>query len=261
VIVGGRGSDRGLWKAGSHGGSRSRNPARSFSGARTLADTFDLLRQRSESIRSRLDRVDWCSISVEMESAPVGSSRNVGVVRIDDGVAGDLTGGEPRSFRVTPGAHTVVVRLRKRLWLYGSREKAVVSFPVDLKSGEKVRLVCGVRPEAQEAAVRAHRAERDLIRHFCVGGGLALAVGWAANTYIDEFIERAADRLRVPSFWIPFALWLVGSRLATAVWGVVIWWIFMGRFSVEKRRRLAVSLKAEILEPYFLKKVESLSEA
>lgn len=221
-----------------------------------MADTFDLLRKRSETIRSRLDRVDWCSISVAVEAAREQSSRYVAVVRIDGGVAGDLAGGEPRSFRVTPGEHTVVVRLRKRLWLYGCRDKAMVSLPLDLQPGEQVRLICGVRPEALKAATVAHRAELDMFLHFCIGSALALAIGWAAQPAIHNFIERAADRLRIPNFWVPFALWLVGSRLATAVWGLGIWWLFMGRFSVERRRRLATSLKVEIVEPYFLRRAE-----
>ncbi len=218
-----------------------------------MADTFDVLRKRSETIRSRLDRVDWCSISVEVKGASEPSSRYVALVRIDGGVAGELTGGEPRSFRVTPGEHTVVVRLRKRLWLRGCREKAIVSLPVDLQPGEQLKLICGVRPEARKAAGLAHRAELDLFQHFCVGSALALAVGWAAHPYMQSFIERAAERLRVPSFWVPFALWLVGSRLATAVWALLIWWAFMGRFSVERRAPAGDELEGRDCGPVFSK--------
>jgi len=203
-----------------------------------------------------MDRVDWCSISVEVEGESERPSHYVAVVRVDGGVTADLPDGEPRSFRVTPGEHTVVVRLRKRLWLRGSRQQAVVSLPLDLQPGEQVRLICGIRPEARKAASRARAAELGLFQHFCLGSALALAIGWAAHPVIHNFIERAAERLRVPNFWVPFALWLVGSRLGTALWGFVIWWLFIGRFSVARRRRLAASLKAEIIEPYFLRKVE-----
>jgi hypothetical protein len=33
-----------------------------------------------------------------------------------------------------------------------------------------------------------------------------------------------------------------------------LWWLLIGRHSVERRRRLAASLNVEIVEPYFLKK-------
>jgi hypothetical protein len=180
----------------------------------------------------------------------------VAVVRIDGGVAADLPGGAFRSFRLTPGKHTVVVRIRKRLWLYGCRDKAIVALPLDLEAGEDVGLVCGVRPEAQKIAALARRAEFDLILHVFLTSMLALVVGWSAQPFVHRFIERAADRLGVSSYWLPFALWMVGSPLATALWAILIWWVFLGRFSVERKRRLVASLKAEIVEPYFLKRVE-----
>jgi hypothetical protein len=221
-----------------------------------VADTFDALRKRSESAKTRLERLDWCSISVEMEGNSKQSSRNLAVVRIDGRVAGDVAGKEPRAFRVTPGEHTVVVRVRKQLWLHGCREQAIVALPLDLQPGEEVKLICGVRPEARKLASKVRAAELNLFLHFCFGSALAIAIGWAAYPVVNEFIERVSERLRVPSFWVPFALWLVGSRLATAAWSLVIWWVFMGRFSIERRRRLAASLRAEFVDPYFLKRIE-----
>jgi hypothetical protein len=226
-----------------------------------MADTFDVLRKRSETIRARLDRVEWCSISVEVEGVREKSSRYTAVVRIDGGVAGDLIGGAARSFRVEPGEHTVVVRLRKRLWLYGCPQKAIASLQLDLQPGEQVKLICGVRAKAQDAASRAHAAELDLFQNFCIGSALALAIGWAAYPVARNLIGLATVRLRIPSFWVPFALWIVGSRVATALWGLVIWWLLAGRYSVERRRRLAASLKAEIGDPYFLKRVEEHADA
>jgi hypothetical protein len=206
-----------------------------------------------------LDRVEWCSISVEVEGASEESSRHTAVVRIDGGVAGDLIGGTPREFRVEPGEHTVVVRLRKRLWLYGCSQKAVVSLPLNLKPGEHAKLICGVRPEVQRAAALAHAAALDLLQHVVIGSGLAVAVGWAAYPFVRNFVGVATFRLRVPSFWVPIAFWIVGSRVATAAWALVFWWLLIGRHSVERRRRLAASLKVEIVDPYFLKK-EVVSE-
>ncbi len=204
---------------------------------------------------------EWCSISVAVEGVAEESSRYTAVVRIDGGVAGELIGGAPRSFRVEPGEHTVVVRLRKRLWLYGCREQATVSLKLDLQPGEQAKLICGVRPEAKDAALRAHAAELDLFQHFCVGSFLAIAIGWAAYPVVQRVIVAATSRLRVPSFWVPFALWIVGSRVATAAWALVLWWLLIGRYSVERRRRLAASLKVEIVEPYFLKRVEEHADA
>jgi hypothetical protein len=221
-----------------------------------MADTFDVLRKRSETTRSRLERVDWCTISVEVEGLSERSSRYVALVRINGGSAADLVDGQPRSFRVTPGEHMVVARIRKRLWLPGYRQQAIVSLPLDLQPGEEVKLICGVRPEARASALKTRAAELDLFLHACVGCALALGIGWAAHPAVNRLIERAADRLSVPSFWFPFAMWLVESRFATAAWGLLIWWLLMGRFSVERRRRRAAGLKAEIVDPYFLRRLE-----
>ncbi|MGO9917658.1 MAG: hypothetical protein ACLQIB_23555 [Isosphaeraceae bacterium] len=226
-----------------------------------MSDTFDALRERSKTIRARLDRVEWCSISIAVEGVAEQPSRYTAVVRIDGGVAGDLVGGAPRSFRVEPGEHTVVVRLRKRLWLYGCRDQAIVSHSLDLQPGEQANLICGVRPEAREAARRAHAAELDLFQHFCVGSFLALAIGWAAYPVVQRVITVATSRFAFLSFWVPFTMWIVGSRLATAAWTLVLWWLFIGRYSVERRRRLAASLKVEIVEPYFLNRVAEHSDA
>jgi hypothetical protein len=225
-----------------------------------MSDTFDALRERAKTVRARLERIEWCSISVEIEGIPEGSPRYTAVVRIDGGVAGDLIGGAARSFRVEPGKHTVVVRLRKRLWLHGCPQKAIVSHELELQPGEHARLVCGVRPEARALAGRAYAAELDLIQQFCIGSGLSAAIGWAAFPVVRNLIGLATVRLRIPSFWVPFALWIVGSRVATAVWGLVIWWLLMGRQTTERRRRLAASLKVEIVDPYFLRKIEDVSQ-
>ncbi len=219
-----------------------------------MSDTFDALRERSKTIRARLDRVEWCSISVEVEGVPEQSTRYTAVVRIDGGIAGDLVGSAPRSFRVEPGEHTVVVRLRKRLWLHGCPEKAIVSLELDLEPGEHVRLKCGVRPEARETARRADAADLDLFRHFCVSSFLAIAFGWAAYPFVRRSIDIVTVRLRIPSFWVPFAHWIVGSRVAMAAWVLFFWWLLAGRYSVERRRRVAASLKVEIVDPYFLRK-------
>jgi hypothetical protein len=219
-----------------------------------MADTFDALRERSKTIRARLDRVEWCSISVEVAGVAEQSSRYTGIVRIDGGVAGDLVGGAPRSFRVEPGEHTVVVRLRRCLWLQGCSQKAIVSLRLDLQPGEQVKLICGVRPEAKQAAGRARAAELDLFQHFCAGSFLAMAIGWAAYPVVRRAIVVATSRLRVSSFWVPLALWIVGSPVAAAAWALVLWWLLIGRYSVTRRRKLAASLKAEIVEPYFLRK-------
>jgi len=77
---------------------------------------------------------------------------------------------------------------------------------------------------------------------------------------VQRVIIVTTTRLRVPGFWVPFALWIVGSRVATAAWALVLWWLLIGRYSVERRRRLATSLKVEIVEPYFLKRVEEHSD-
>jgi len=221
-----------------------------------VSDTFDALRERSKTIRTRLDRVDWCSISVEVEGFSEQSSRYTAVVRIDGGVAGDLVGGAPRSFRVEPGKHTVVVRLRKRLWLRACPQKAIVSLDLALAPGEQARLICGVRPEARKMASRAHAAEMALFEHFWVGIGLAAAIGWVANPAIRNVITLMGARLRVPGFWVPIALWIVGSRVATAAWAIIFWWFLMGWQSVDRRRRAATNLKVEIVDPYYLKRVD-----
>jgi hypothetical protein len=226
-----------------------------------MADTFDALRERSKTIRAKLDQVEWCAISVEMDDVAEQSSRYAAVVRIDGGVAGDLIGGAARSFRVEPGEHTVVVRLRRRLWLRGCPQKAIVALQLDLEPGEQAKLICGVRPEARKAASRAQMAELDLFHHVCIGFALAALIGWAAFPVVHNLIDRAAVRLRIPSFWVPFALWMVGSRVATVAWGVGIWWLLIGRFSVERKRRLAASLKVEIVDPYFLKRIEEHGDA
>jgi hypothetical protein len=224
-------------------------------GAKTLADTFDVLRLRSQAIRARSDRVDWCSISVEVEGPLDQAPGYSAVVRVDGGVAADLVGNEPRSFRVEPGEHTVVVRLRRQFWLHGCRERAVASLPLELQPGERVRLICGVRPEARAVAAQARLAELDLFQHVCIGSALAIAIGWTAYSAVNRLIDAAAEHLRMASYWVPFVQWLVGSRLATAVWGLVLWWLLFGQFSFERRRRRAASLKAEIVDPYFLKRV------
>lgn len=91
-------------------------------------------------------RRDWAYLSVRLGDWPARDRRHSGVALLDGTQKGDLVGGEPRVFRVTPGTHRLSIGLG-RVRNHRIRRGRVEVGDFTLKPGERVGLVCRVRPE------------------------------------------------------------------------------------------------------------------
>jgi hypothetical protein len=220
------------------------------------ADTFDVLRERTRSLRAKRDHVEWSSISLEIQGVPIQRTRSCGVARIDKSLFRNLAAGEPTLFRVEPGEHTITVLLSRWVKLPGYRDSARLSIQVDAVAGEQVKVVCGLRPAALEEwrAIRIARFRSVLM--FGVGSLLVVVYGWFLFAFLGSLLAPAAILIMIRGVTIPPIALGLGLR------AVVIAPLFLGWCWLAKRLilvpdlRVLQSLVYRFRYPYFLKKAE-----
>jgi hypothetical protein len=219
-------------------------------------DTFDILSERTRSIRAKRDRVEWSSISLEARGVPINKARSYGVARIDNSMFRNLNGGEPTSFRVEPGEHVVVVQLSRWLRLSRYRGTSKLSIRVAVQPGERVELVFGLRPGAEEEWRSIQRARLRPILGACALIFLIVLVDGFLIPLIGSLLAPAAIAIQIRGVWIPQPIVQLVLRIA------IIASIFTPLFVLGNRRFVAPnlvvvqSLRHRFRHPYFLKKAE-----
>ena len=81
----------------------------SASEAVSMSDAINQLCHSARLRRARWDQVPWCSVSIELMAVTRQDRCFVGIALIDRRQVGWLVNGEPRSFRLEPGEHTITV--------------------------------------------------------------------------------------------------------------------------------------------------------
>ena len=102
--------------------------------------------------------IDRAAITIRRADVPAGVRRFTGRVLINGRMSGDLVGAEPRSFDVENGEHTVTVFFKRRPEILSSGRRPTASTSVSIDVGERVELVCGIRPDVVRHWNRARRA-------------------------------------------------------------------------------------------------------
>jgi len=220
------------------------------------SDTFDILTRRTKSLRAKRDQVAWSSISLEMHGVPIKPSRSYGEARIDESLFRNLSGGEPTSFRVEPGMHTVTVHLSRWLRLPYYRRSSKLSIQVAVQPGEQVKLVCGLRPGAKEEWTTIRIARFRSILILWAGSLLAVVFGWFLCSLLGRMLAPAAILIvirgaRIPPIAVGFVL-----RMTVMAPIFLVWWSMAKRLIVVPNRRVLQSLRYRFVYPYSLKNSE-----
>jgi hypothetical protein len=225
------------------------------------SDTFDVLRERTRSLRAKRDRVEWSSISLEMRGGPVKNTRSYGVARIDKSLFRNLGGGEPTSFRVEPGEHTVTVQLSRWVRLSRFRGSSKLRIQVSAVAGEEVKLVCGLRPGAREEWRLLRMARIRPVVIFCAGGVLAVLMGGLLFSFIGWLLAPAAIFVVIRGVTIPPPAISLVLRAVVIAPIIVPWYLLCDRLILAPNRRVLQSLTYRFAYPYFLKKAEESLDA
>jgi hypothetical protein len=220
------------------------------------SDTFNLLSERIRSLRANRDVVEWSSISLEMQGVPIKKTRSYGEARIDNALFRNLSGGEPTSFRVEPGQHTVAVHLSRWLRLSNYRGSSKLSIQVAVRAGEQVKLVCGLRPGAKEEWRMIQIASMRPILVFCTAGLVAAGSVWFISTLVGRLIAPATIFIQVRGLWVPPTYTLFALKAALMACAIVAWWSLGNRLILAPNRRVLQSLSYRFVYPYFLKQSE-----
>jgi len=219
-------------------------------------DTFDVLSERTRSLRAKRDQVEWSSISLEMQGVPIKKTRSYGAARIDKSLFRDLTGGEPTSFRVEPGEHTVTVHLSRWLRVPSYRASSKLSIQIAVAQGEQVKLVCGLRPGAKKEWRRIRMARIRPVLMFCAGSLLAVLFGWFLNAFLGSLLAPARIAIQIRGVWICQAIIQIALRTPVMA-SIFLPWCWLGkRLILDPNRGILQSLKYRFVSPYYLKKAE-----
>ncbi len=115
----------------------------------------------AEKVRAaRVDQrgADWATITVKHVKPLAAQRRFTGRVLIDSRMLGYLVHGEPRTFEVEPGEHTITIFYGRRPAILSSRSRAKSSVLVVLSPGERADFECGIKSEVAHRWARARRA-------------------------------------------------------------------------------------------------------
>jgi hypothetical protein len=220
------------------------------------SDTFDLLSERIQSLRANRNDIEWSSISLEVQGVPIKKTRSYGEARIDNSLFRNLSGGEPTSFRVEPGQHTVTVHLSRWLRLSKYRGSSKLSIQVATRPGEQVKLVCGLRPGAKEEWRMIQIASIRPALSFCAASLVATGFVWLLFTLVGSLIAPATIFIQIRGVWIPPTNTLFALKAAMMACATAAWWLLGNRLILVPNRRVLRSLSYRFVDPYILKKSE-----
>jgi hypothetical protein len=220
------------------------------------SDTFDVLSERIRSVRANREHVEWSSISLEMQGVPIKQTRSYGEARIDNTLFRNLSGGEPTSFRVEPGPHTVTVHLSRWLRLWNYRRSSKLSIQVAVQPGEQVKLVCGLRPGAKEEWGMIQIASIRPALIFCAASLVAAGFVWFVYTIVRNLLAPATIFIQIRGVWVPPIYTLFALKAAMMACAIAAWCSLGNRLILAPNRRVLQSLSYRFVYPYFLKKSE-----
>jgi hypothetical protein len=120
--------------------------------------SINCLSERFRAQRNKRRTLDRATIAVKRIEPSTGRLRFAGRVLVDCQQIGYLVGGEPRTFDVEPGEHTITVYFGRRPAILSSPGRAVSTTSVRLGAGERADFACGIRPEVARLWARARRA-------------------------------------------------------------------------------------------------------
>ncbi len=180
-----------------------------------MSDTFAHLTSQAWTRRTRWDKVPWATLAIELSAFSRKDRCFVGIALVDRRLVGWLVNGEPRSFRVEPGEHTVTVYLARSARI-GPIVKKTVSGQFVLQPRETVRIVCGRTNQTSDNAQAFMAARRRLMAACFAGAILAAILGWLLWPLLREAVAYVTITLGVREPWLSLFYFAVSSRLLTA---------------------------------------------
>jgi hypothetical protein len=222
-----------------------------------MPDTFDLLRERAQGMRARRDPMAWGSLAVEMRgTAGVGAAtgRSFGDARIDHNLFRNLSGGQPTSFRVEPGEHTIEIILSRWFRLWKFRGGSTVFKHLDIDPGENVTLVCGIRSKAPEEWWRIRAARLRPVLLFLIGCLVAIGTGVILTPYVQTVLLRAMELTNAQLTDVPAGQRMLGLRFNLVVFSLLVWCLIGLRAILRPGRLIADGLEHQFRYPYYLKR-------
>ncbi len=218
-----------------------------------MSDKLEQLCSRARVLRAKWDRVPWCSLSIELNAVSRQTRCYVGVALIDRRQVGYLVNGEPRSFRLEPGDHTVTVYLARTARLNAVRE-ATISRRIVLRPNEEVRLVCGRTSEMTEANRVLQKAQASLLRALVAGLIIVPGSTWLLLPFFREVAVYAMLGLGLGGFGLLAQYSQASWRAGTTAFALLVWILAVHMVIHVQYSRWKQSAQLRSLEPYFLVK-------
>jgi hypothetical protein len=221
-----------------------------------MSDSMTQLCRSAQLRRARWDKVAWCPLSIELKAISRQDRCFVGVALIDHRQVGYLINGEPRSFKLEPGEHTVTVYLARTARFAVVKQK-VISRRVVLGPGEHVGLVCGTEKGARGEWRAYQTAQQRLTLAIIPGPILFGGLGWLIFPFLREAIADVTLRLGLGEPWLSLWYLPVRWRAGLAVFAFLAWFSVIFTASQVRLLRLMHRPEFRSMEPYFLVKVAS----
>lgn len=207
--------------------------------------------QSASARRAKWDQVPWCSLSIELKAVTRRDRCFVGIALVDRRQIGWLVNGEPRSFRLEPGEHTITVYLARASKITMGR-MAVITRRIVLQPREQVTLLCGRTPQAMALWKTLQSAAKDQRRALLGGSMFFGALGWLVYPSLRAAVADATLRLQVGQPWLSFLYLPVRWRPGTAMLGFAGWSFVFVAVVTFQGIRLMRRPEYRSLEPYFL---------
>jgi hypothetical protein len=206
-------------------------------------------RIRTQRIKRRA--LEPATIAVRRGDPCADCLRFSGRVLLDGQQLGYLVGGEPRTFHVDPGDHTITVYFGRRSAFFASRRRAVSSASVSLCPGERADFNCGIRPDVARQWMETRRAVASRAIIFFAVVLLAGEAGSWLTTFLRDAVALAVFHLPVYGSLIPI-LHRIVSPLFCALWFALLARWILGRLAYFPSEETDEELLARIGSPYFL---------
>jgi len=211
----------------------------------------------SERIRIQLTErraIAFATITVKRVDPSADRRRFAGRVRIDGQQLGYLVGGEPRTFDVEPGEHTITVYFGRKPAIISSRRPAMSTASVSLGAGERAEFACGIRPEVARQWAKVRRAVAFRVT-VCVAA--IELVYWLITPNLRPAVALAVFYLPVPGSLIPWCYRLV-SPVLSVLWFVLLASWMVGRSTHLRRDESYEELLRRIGSPYYIERWASV---
>jgi hypothetical protein len=219
-----------------------------------LAEQFRIARVNQRA-------ADWATITVKHVGPLAEQHRFAGRVLVDCRMLGYLVNGEPRTFDVEPGEHTITIFYGRKPAILSSRSRAKSAVSVVLSPGERADFVCGIRSEVAHRWAQARRAgtNRALVRALVLLVVLYLIamVGYLLAPYLRQGVALAVFHLPVYGSLIPLGYRLVNPFVCACLFMMLAWWLAR-RTTHFPREETDEELLSRIGSPYYLERLPAV---